>query len=434
MLKTIFCGICWFLPTLGLLAQPGGQTGPVPVAVGYVQPQRFAESQSFVGSIQAARQVTIGTAVEGRVVQLLVNAGQRVSGPSADGPGEVLAELDTGILQIEIDAAKIQLDLIEQAAEELGQIIPEELAVLEAKLSESKAKQDQTGKELERLERLASQVGAVAALELEQARSASLTQGFLTAQIESDIRRLQATRMLRTTQAQLRIDAAKQEILRLEDQKKKHQVRAPFTGYVVSKFTEVGAWATRGAAVVDLVQIDTMEMVFNVPQEFVERVIGRLAQPDAASRAVTINVDGVQVPINGLLEGVIPQADQRSRMFPVRCTFTNPLVEGRPLLQPGMLARASLAIGLERDRLLIKKDALVLGGKEPVVFKLVGTESEGKVVGVSVKTGQSLGDWIEIKGDLQAGERVVLMGNERLRNDQTVRVTQTSDELPPAGL
>jgi RND family efflux transporter MFP subunit len=415
-------------------AQPAGVTGPAPVAVGFVQPQRFAESQSFVGSIKAICQVTVGTAVEGRVVQLLVQPGERVVGPTGDVPGTVLAQLDTGMLQIEIDAAKIQLDLIEQAAAELDQIIPEELAVAESKLAESRAKQDQTEKELERLERLAQQVGAVAALELEQARSAALAQRFLSQQLESDIRRLQSTRALRITQSKLRIDAAKQDVIRLEDQKRKHQVRAPFTGYVTNKLTEVGAWATRGAPVVDLVQVDTMELIFNVPQEYVERVVGRLAQTDPAARVVTIQVDGVQQTISGVLQSVIPQADERSRMFPVRCTFENPLVAGQPLLQSGMLARASLAVGLERDRLLIKKDALVLGGREPLVFKVPGSDAEAKVISVPVKTGQSLGDWIEVQGDLKAGERIVLLGNERLRNDQAVRITQTSDETPPTGL
>jgi len=82
--------------------------------------------------------------------------------------------------------------------------------------------------------------------------------------------------------------------------------------------------------------------------------------------------------------------------------------------------------------LLIKKDALVLGGAKPVVFKLVQVGEKKTVVPVPVQAGTSLGSWIEVSGELKAGDQVVIQGNERLRPDQEVGIMKASDETPPA--
>jgi len=40
---------------------------------------------------------------------------------------------------------------------------------------------------------------------------------------------------------------------------------------------------------------------------------------------------------------------------------------------------------------------------------------------VDVVIGEGAGQWVEIQGELQPGDRVVTRGNERLRPGQTVR-------------
>jgi multidrug efflux pump subunit AcrA (membrane-fusion protein) len=81
--------------------------------------------------------------------------------------------------------------------------------------------------------------------------------------------------------------------------------------------------------------------------------------------------------------------------------------------------------------ILIKKDALVLGGATPIVYKLAKNGDKTTVVQVAVKTGSSVGSWIEVTGSLQPGDQVVTQGNERLRPDQEVSILKTNDEAPP---
>ncbi|MFO0262107.1 MAG: hypothetical protein ACK53V_10810, partial [Planctomycetota bacterium] len=63
-------------------AQPGKPpAAPAPVIVGSVVSREVSEQQSFVGSVSALRQVVVGSAVEGRVGEMLVNRGDKVQGP-----------------------------------------------------------------------------------------------------------------------------------------------------------------------------------------------------------------------------------------------------------------------------------------------------------------------------------------------------------------
>ena len=47
---------------------------------------------------------------------------------------------------------------------------------------------------------------------------------------------------------------------------------------------------------------------------------------------------------------------------------------------------------------------------------------------VPIKIGASIGNWIQVTGSIQAGDRVVVEGNERLRPNQDVQVTKEIEE------
>ena len=96
------------------------------------------------------------------------------------------------------------------------------------------------------------------------------------------------------------------------------------------------------------------------------------------------------------------------------------------------LAReVSLAIGNEIEMLMVKKDALVLGTVNPSIWVLDKTGTSTTVSQVSVKTGATVGEWIQVIGDISENDAIVLQGNERLRAGQTVTVTRMETETIP---
>ncbi|HMP80275.1 MAG TPA: hypothetical protein PKD54_12545, partial [Pirellulaceae bacterium] len=137
---------------------------------------------------------------------------------------------------------------------------------------------------------------------------------------------------------------------------------------------------------------------------------------------IQVALEGWPDPLTASLVSIIPQADARARTLRVRATLDNPRVLDRPTLQPGMVGRALVPIGTPRSALFVAKDALVLQGRDTVVFKIVGPTDHGVAQRVRVTTGISRGESIEVSGDLNEGDYVIVMGNERLRGGETVKI------------
>ena len=85
------------------------------------------------------------------------------------------------------------------------------------------------------------------------------------------------------------------------------------------------------------------------------------------------------------------------------------------------------------ERLVVKKDAIVLGVGSPKVFKVIPPSTangDASVIGVAIKTGDSYGDWIEVTGDLTTKDEVVVLGNERLQPNQAIKVSKVIEDSP----
>jgi RND family efflux transporter MFP subunit len=125
----------------------------------------------------------------------------------------------------------------------------------------------------------------------------------------------------------------------------------------------------------------------------------------------------------GKVAAIVPQADLRSRSFPVKIRVENTVVEGSPLLMPGMFARATLPVGKPEKATLVPKDAVVLGGPTPVVWLVDATSptaKSGKARMAPVQLGVAKENLIQVVGGVKPGESVIVEGNERLRPMQDV--------------
>jgi RND family efflux transporter MFP subunit len=197
-----------------------------------------------------------------------------------------------------------------------------------------------------------------------------------------------------------RSDALKAEIARLEDELDRMTIRAPLPGIVVRERTEVGQWMPIGGAVVDLLAIDQVEVRLDVP----ERHFSGLR----AGTTATVTMESLPgFQLAGRVIAVIPQADPQARTFPVKVLVGNE--HGR--LAAGMLAQVAFSVGNVRRATVVPKDAVISRGERRMVYRLNGAN---KVEEVAVETGAGAGEWIEIRGTVRAGDKVITRGNERL--------------------
>ncbi len=418
-----------------LFSQAGGP--PSPVVVAKVVKTTQSASKSFIGTLMPVRKSTIGSAIDGRVTEIFVDAGDPVSmlegqvDVNGHPLGQPMVQLRTVALDIQIEAAKIELQNRQQLETELKQTLPTEIESAEASVKEIKARLKYSEDNYQRLLELEQSGGGIPRRELDEAFSTFSAQSQLEIAAQTLLNKLTTTRDTRLRQARLRVEAQEAELRRLQDQLDEFTIRAPFAGYVTAKTTELGQWVSRGDAVMEIVQLDPIELVINVPQAYISQLQEALEYQRANDKHLVAEITVDDVP--GLFEGrvvqIVPQADLRSRSFPVRIRIKNPEAAIGHALKSGMLARASLFIGRNDEILLVKKDALVLGGPSISLY-VIGEDPQTQstvVRPVPVHVGASIDDWIQVSGSVAAGDLVVVEGNERLTPGQQVQIAK---ELP----
>ena len=82
-----------------------------------------------------------------------------------------------------------------------------------------------------------------------------------------------------------------------------------------------------------------------------------------------------------------------------------------------MVATVTFAPTRPRDVLIAPKDALVERDTGWTVFV---AQADNTVSEVPVRLGDSVEAWTEVSGEISAGDQVVILGNERLRDGRTI--------------
>ena len=415
---------CFSAPfTMQAVAQQ--QRPPAPVSVEAVLERQVAAGQTFVGTVQPLRRSIVGSAVAGRVIEFHVNEGDKVK---KDQP---LAQLRLDALEIQRAAALADLDLRQQELEEMQNgARPEEIDQAKAKVQGAKALMDYRQSRLKRFRELMEKK-ATSTDELQDAASGSDQAIALYLETRKAYELVVAgPRQEKINQAKARVDSGKEEVNRIEDQIRKHTIVSPFDGYVVAEHTEVGQWISQADPVAEVVEVDQVEIAIPLLEDYISNL--RIGQK------VRVEIGALKKPtFEGRVALIVPQADVKSRSFPVRVRLDNQFVDELPVIKPGMLARVTLPIGAPASALMVPKDAIVLGGVTPVVYAVTpgkGANAPSTVRLVPVQLGVVDEGLIQVKGDLKTGEQVVCQGNERLLPGQPVSILPAAPARQAAAL
>ena len=213
-----------------------------------------------------------------------------------------------------------------------------------------------------------------------------------------------------------RLEKQKAEIYKIKDELERHTILAPFSGVVVRKFTELGQWLAEGGPVVELMALDELEVVVDVPERYYVRI-----KPRAPTQVSFEALEGMQV--TGRVSAIIPRADPQASTFKMKVRIPNS--NGR--IEEGMLTQLLLLEGSAYQATIVPKDAVVTKGPQKLVYVMNGNNMVTKL---PVQTGSGVGAWIEGQGALKAGQKVVTRGNERQRRQAVTNRTGSPVELP----
>jgi RND family efflux transporter MFP subunit len=182
---------------------------------------------------------------------------------------------------------------------------------------------------------------------------------------------------------------------------------------IAERMAELGEWVQRGTPVFVLVADDRVRLDVQVPQERYAAI-----GDDAEVSVLPDALPGVRVP--GRVGARVPVTDPGARTFLLRVQVDPNEVR----LLPGTSARVEIALPAARSVLAVSRDALLRqpdGGYR--VFVVIDGAQGPVAQQRTVTVLRDAGEQVAISDGLAAGERVVVRGNEALRDGQAVVVS-----------
>ena len=232
------------------------------------------------------------------------------------------------------------------------------------------------------------------------ARAQSLGGGIIPeAEIERDVTRAQSLGARGD-----RLRAAEREA---KVQLGRHRVVAPFDGVIAARYVDPGDWVGPGDAVLELVDDQHTEVIVSVSAE----LIARVKQGDVA------RVGGPAGTIDAKVQGIVRALDTTTRTAKLRLVPE----ETPPWLLPGTSVDVEFKVDRSGEGLIVPRDALVPGPVEVRVMRVVDGTAQPLVVKV-VATADT--EALVRAETLQAGDVLVVRGNERLRPGQAVEIVE----------
>lgn len=188
----------------------------------------------------------------------------------------------------------------------------------------------------------------------------------------------------------------------IQDQLERTRITAPFPGVIAERVAQAGERVAVGTRVVRLVNPASLEVVARAPLDYY-----RFVQP-GDELGLRYGDEELVAPVRT----VVSVGDEARHVFELRLD----MAEALPV---GQTVRVTIPTANVRQVLAVPRDALVLRGDGIAVFII---DDDNTARRIRVTTGIGAGDWVEVSGPIQEGDKVVIRGNERLRPGQQVSV------------
>ncbi len=186
-------------------------------------------------------------------------------------------------------------------------------------------------------------------------------------------------------------------------------LKAPFSGYILSRNVDLGSLVSPATNAFTIADIGRVKVAFGAPDYVLSRV--RLGQE------LTIQTESA-APVKGRVTSISPAADTRNRIFAIEVTVGN-----RDLhLKPGMIASVGLG-EVPHSSISIPLSAIVPFPSEPDQFAvMVAQERAGRLVANlrKVQLGATHDNSVAVEG-VQPGERVVSVGAQLLKDGDPIQ-------------
>lgn len=324
---------------------------------------QIEERLILVGNLLPAAQTEIRSRVDGYILEMPFDVGDRVSAK------DMICKLD----------ASRELEALEQAK-----------ATLEAAKAQLGVQQSELMFALRNFERQGTlaATGANTAQELEEA----------TGTLEV------AKARVKLEEARVAEAVANVEILeaRLGD----FELIAPISGFIATRIADIGDLAKPDAPLMQIVDLERVLTSVNIIEKDFKKV--------AAGQVATVKVDAYPGrSFRGVVKRIAPVLDQETRTGAVQIEVQNPEF----LLKPGMYARVSLNSEVQQSGVVVPLAAVLEANDRTYVFVV---DNAGQTERREVILGSTDGNAIEVIQGIEEGELVITLGNRLVKPGQNV--------------
>ncbi|WP_164738130.1 efflux RND transporter periplasmic adaptor subunit [Frigidibacter oleivorans] len=196
---------------------------------------------------------------------------------------------------------------------------------------------------------------------------------------------------------------------------------APFSGTVGIPQIEAGEYVTPGTIYATLQDISRMRVDFALTEQ--DAAMVRIGTP------VTVSSEVGDVTAQGRITGIEPQVDPASRLVDMRAEVDNP----GAALTPGQFLRVRVQLPAEEGVIALPQTAVtsnLYGNSVWIVRDPTAEDEPMRVEQVFVRLGRRSDDLIEIAEGVEAGDRVVNAGQNRLSGNAAVTIDNSVAPVP----
>lgn len=217
--------------------------------------------------------------------------------------------------------------------------------------------------------------------------------------------------------AQARVERLKAVI----DQK---AIKAPFDGVAGISRVDLGQYVQPGTVVATFQDLSGMKVEFRIPEQFADRL--KLDQP------VKVGASEDNLGFKGKIIGIDPRIDPQTRLLSVQALVAENRIENKDdAILPGQFLQVRVELPAEDNVVTVPQTAVITSLFGDYVYIVNDETKDGKarkVVKQSfIKAGRRDGGVVEIVSGLQAGQTVVVAGQNKLQSGSVVTIDNSID-------
>jgi multidrug efflux system membrane fusion protein len=348
----------------------GGQAGPMPVVAATVAKGNLDVTLDALGTVTPLATVTVKTQINGQLVDIGFKEGQIVK------KGDFLAQIDPRPYQQALDQAQ-------------GTLLRDQALLKQSEI------------DLKRYKTLLAE-DSIASQQVD-------TQESLVEQYKGTVVTDQAN-----------VGTAKLNLVYCH-------ITAPVGGRVGLRQVDLGNYVQTSDAngLVVITQMEPMSVIFTLPEDQLPQVLTQTTKGDVLT-VTALNREGKVKLAEGKLDTIDNQIDVSTGTVKLRALFDN----NPEILYPQQFVMVDLLVRTLKDVLTVPTAAVQNGAPGAYVYLV---KDDNTVTVRPVKLGPQSGDKYAVFSGLQAGDKVVVDGSDKLREGSQVSLPAPGDAKAPAG-